>query len=458
MTVTSYYPRCHAHLNVVLDGRGASDTRPLLVDTTPRAATVNRSGYAEADTWSLEFDARQLPFDPDLIRSMAVAIYMFNASSADDRREWAVPAYEMILGLCDEPELEISKDGQRVSMSGRDYTALLLDQEWDPRHRVPSGRPLDVTVQQMADLAAPPEARLRFDVEFVSNEMSSAPVVGASRRGTKKKGLWVEPGKSYWDVIYELAINEGFIAFVRGEKIIITDPRTQTEQSLAEAPRVAHGRDLSSLSVKRRLGKERVPQIEVVTRDHRTGKALRVRYPETHEAPRSPVASSASKTARGALLFKKTGIKDEIQRIVVRKGVRDLDTLKRIAKTRYENMARAEATYRFETRALEDQNGFDLLRLDAGTPVYVRFDPFNGEQMRALGPAQRAEHIRGQGYSDELAQFLSDHYERLDQFRQPHYIRSVEYNWSNTDGISIAAEAVNYSYSPRELAETAASA
>ena len=441
--MTVYYPRCHAHLNVVFDGRGIPDTEPLLVDTVPKAATVYRNGYHEADTFSLEFDARQLPFDPELIRSMAVAIYMFGAEGPDDRREWAVPDYEMILGLADEPNLALSRDGQRFRIEGRDYTALLADTEWDPKNRIPAGRPLDQVVQDIADAAAPPGARMRFKVKFESREVLRPPTVGASRRATKKKGLWVEPGTGYWDVIYRLCLREGFIAFVRGEDIIITDPRTQTAISLESAPRVAYGKDLDTLDVTRRLAKERVPQIECVSRDHRTGQTIRVRYPTRHDSPKTGIGT----------------IKDETQRIVVRGGIRDLATLKRIAKCRYDNMARAESAYRFSTLHLRSLNDVDLLRLDAGTPVYIQWDPFNKEQMRSLNEAQRLEHLLVMGYSPRLSAYLAGHYDRLDQFKQPHYLRGAEFSWSDGEGggITISGDAVNYAYAPRELRETALS-
>lgn len=430
-----FRPRCFAHLNVVLDGHGGPDTPPLLVDTVPKSASVTFNSYAEADTWNLTYDARLLPIDPDLIRGCAVAIYMFGADSEDDQREWAVPEHEMILGLCDEAELTLGSDGQVLHMEGRDYTGLLLDQEWDPRKRIPSGRPLDVTVQQIADLAAPPGTRMRFKVEFVSNEVASPPIVGAARRSTKKKGLWVKPGKTYWDVIYELAIAEGFIAFVVGETIVISDPRTQTQQSLALAPRMAYGRNLRSLSVRRRLGKERVPQIELVVHDNRTGRAIKVRYPERHDSPDVGLGTK----------------KDEVQRIVIKSGVRDPDALKRIAKTRYENMARAEANYKFETLHLESLNEVDLFQLDTGTPLYIQFDPFNAEQMRALSAAQRVEHLVALGYSDRLSAFIADYFDRLEQFRQPYYLRTVTYDFSSDSGLVISGEAVNFASEVREL-------
>jgi hypothetical protein len=432
-----YYPRCQALLSVVLDGRGAPDTEPLLVEATPISATVCRNGYHEADTWSLEFDARALPFDPDLIRSAAAFVYMFAADGLDDRREWAVPDYEMIRGLVDEGEISLSEDGQVVSMDGRDYTGLLLDAEWDPRKRIPFGGPLDQTIQALADAAAPPGNRARFEVEWGS--LDAPPVTGASRRSTKKKGLWVKPGKSYWDVIYELAISHGYVAYVVGESILVRDPNTQTRGALELAPKLVYGRNLDSMSASRRLTKEKVPQVRMSAWDPVTRQRIEVNYPERGEVVTNGLGQK----------------KDEIVNIPAPAGVKDRETLRRVAKVRHADMARAEAVYRAETIHLESLDGQDLLRLQAGSPVSIHFDPFNSEQMRALSPAQRAEHVIALGYSPRLAAFLADRFDRLEQFKQPYYLRSAEYRWSIDDGLTIAIEAANYAYEPRELARAA---
>jgi hypothetical protein len=438
--IVLWYPRVEAQLEVVFDGRGTPDSNTLLVDARPKSANVSRNGYAEADTWSMEFDARSLPFDPDLIRGCAAAIFMFSADSLDDRREFAVPANRMILGLCDEASLELGKDGQVIRLEGRDATALLLDQEWDPRLRIPAGRPLDVTVQQIADKAVPPGGRFHFKVIYESDDRPSPPLVGSTRRSTKKQGLWVKPGKTYWDVAYQVALDHGFIAFVRDDTIFVTDPRTQTRKSLEVAPKLAYGRNLLELKVSRKFGKERIPQITIRTTDPKTRQRVEVVYPARHENPKTGLGTT----------------KDETAVYPAPAGVFDETDLRHYAKTLYDTMARAEATYHFETKHLTGlDNGFDLFKLDAGTPVYLGFDPFNAEQMRVLSAAQRAEHIRSLGYSDRLAEFIADHYDRLTQFEEAFYIQEASFGWSNTDGLTISGTAANYSCEVRELAEAA---
>jgi hypothetical protein len=433
-----WFPRCQALLSVVLDGRGGADTEPLMVETTPISARVCRNGYHDADTWSLDFDARAMPFDPDLIRSAAAFVYMYAAESMDDPREWAVPDYEMVRGLADDASISLSDDGQVLSMEGRDYTGLLLDAEWDPRDRIPAGRPLDETIQALADAAAPPGTRARFEVEWRSADVP--PIVGRAHRSTKKKGLWVKPGKSVWDVIYEMAISHGSIAYVDGETIVLDDPNVQTELTLARAPQLVYGRNLDSLEVSRHLTKERVPQIKMVAYDPRSGERVEVLYPERGEKVTNGLGAK----------------KDEILVIPAPKGIGDRDTLRRIARARHANMGRAEASYRAETGNFESLDGQDLFRLKAGSPISITFDPFNVEQMRALTLEQRVHHLVELGYSQRLAGFVAERYDRLDQFRQPYYTTQAEYTWSVDDGMSISIEAKNYAYEARERAKEAA--
>lgn len=454
-----YWVRCHAMMSVVLDGRGGDDSKPLMIQGTPRTASVCRNGYHDADTWSLEFDARALPFDPEIIRSCAVAIYMFTASGLGDRREWAIPDYEMVRGLADDDGIELSDNGQSVTISGRDYTGLLLDKEWDPTKQIPYGIPLDQQVQAIADAAAPPGAALKFRVvwdveESLFEKLSLAggkPKVGAQHRSTKRKGLWVRPGKTYWDVIYEMTLSCGLNAFVRGEEIIIRAPNTQTTASVAKAPKLVYGRNLMSLNAKRKLTREKVPTIQVVGFDPAVGQVSAI-YPENaNEAAAVGVQlkTKVAKVDKNALGI----VSSEILLVNAPQGVVDKATLKQIAKARFVSMARAETSYRAETKHLEALDGEDLLRLNAGDPVSIMFDPFNKEQMNSLSVEQRVDHLLDLGYSAQISRYIATYYDRLDQYRAPHYIHSAEYEWAAGEdgaGITIGIESVNYAYEPRE--------
>lgn len=443
-------PMCRAQLQIIFDGRGAPNSKALLVEVQPKSATVSRNGYHEADTWSLEFDARLVPFDVDGIAAIAVRIYMWDGLLAGPESEWAVEANEMIRGLADEPEFEFV-GSQTISLSGRDYTAA-LDHEWDPRDKIKAGGELTEVVQSIADEAIPEGSVARFLVEWMSDE--PVPHCFGNTRSTKKKGAWVKPGKTTWEVIYDLVLGHGFICYVEDSRIIIADPAFQTKENLALTTQLVHGRDLSSLKISRKLAKERVPQMKIVYWDAKGRQKFSVTYPEKGRPPTIGVG------------FKK----DESEVIPAPSYCHDRDSALRFAKMRYELIARGESTYTFSTRAMRvpiqpeiseifrDQADLDvsnersLLNIHAGDAISIVFDPFNREHMRTQSPAQRYEHMREMGYSDSVSQFVSQNMERIDQFRQPYYVRTISFDWSSSDGLKIEGEGVNYATERREVA------
>lgn len=445
-----FYPRAGCELTVVFDGRGAPNKTFTIDHVRPRSCKVSRNGYHEADTFHLVFDARVLPLDPEAIASIGVKIYMWN-SGGDENKEWQLEQNEMIRGLVDEDTIEISKD-QELTCSGRDYTAV-LDAEWDTKVSVPSGVPLDEAVQFCADKAAPPGNPNRF---VVSWDASTDPVTSAgAARSTKKKGMWIKPGKTTWDVIYDLCIQHGFIVFIRKSTIHISDPRTQTQQSLALAPKLTHGRDLMELKVHRKLARERVPQIKLVYWDAKQKQRFDVLYPTQGQKITTGIGTK----------------KNEIETLPAPVYCHDRESAERFAKMRWELLARGETSYTFKTRHMtvptptkintipetgedfvSDDQEFNLLTLEAGDAIGVRFDPFNGEQMRALDFARRVAFLEALGYKRSLAAFVATNYERLNQFRQSYYVHRADFDWDNSSGLEIEVEAVNFAYERREIA------
>ena len=443
-----FYPRVGAQLTVAFDGRGAPNKILTIDHVLPREMNVSRNGYHEADTWRAEFDMRELPFDPEGIASIAARLYTWNDNGTAGQ-EWAVDANERLRGLADEDSIEIDKSRQRLAMSGRDYTAI-LDPDWDPRKHVPAGVPLDQAVQEIADTAAPATSSARFKIEWKASV--PPPLSGGTARSTKKKGLWVKQGKTTWDVIYDLCIQHGFIVFVQDSRIIISDPRSLTKAGLAAVPAIAYGRELISLKVSRRLAKERVPRIKIVYWDAKERQHFTAIYPEKHQVVTIGLGLK----------------KNEDLVIPAPTYCHDRDSALRYAQMRWELMARAESSYVFKTRHLTvptsgrtqgsapavpgaEVGDFDLLGLQAGDPVAIHFDPFNQEQMRALDIGERESFLESLGYHPKIAAFVAANIERIEQFKQPYYVRKATYDYSHDNGLEIEVEAVNFAYERREI-------
>jgi hypothetical protein len=253
------------------------------------------------------------------------------------------------------------------------------------------------------------------------------PSSGNGKVHTNKKGVPQKGGSNYWDVIYRLCIHHGFIVFVRGTDVVISTPATLTEATEGRIRKVAYGRDLKTLDVERKLGKETVPQIEVTSYDPVAKAAISARWP-----PEQP----AKKTALGTR-------KDEVRLVVVH-GINSPAVLEDLAYMYYHNLARSEGVIRFATRDLKDLDGNDLLFLRPGDPVQLGFDSINDEEYHALDELGRYDKLLSLGYADSVAWLIATEYDKINQFRQPFYTKDVEFSWDVNDGININVTALNF--------------
>jgi len=151
------YPECRINISAVFDGFGGPDDPKVIPDVIPFSVNVHLNSYKEADTWEVVFDAKKFPFSPELIRSAAVEVYLFNKVSQVTPLHWYDTTNLVVTGLVDQATFTEDKDGGKVAFSGRDYTALMIDRQWDPTKsgkggRIPDGN-LEEVVQQLVDEA-----------------------------------------------------------------------------------------------------------------------------------------------------------------------------------------------------------------------------------------------------------------------------------------------------------------
>jgi hypothetical protein len=449
---------------------------PIVFDVRPKSCAVHLNGYREADTFEIEFDAYTFPFSPELVRSMGVEVHLFQTDSllggvlnaksevyADDGGTGGGDVDQetlVVAGLVDEASYHAGSDGRVFRVSGRDYTCLLLDRQWDTSQRVKykNGTRLDEVVQSLVDEC---DAASVLKVEVVgtaeipnldqpnAKEAASiaagkykiqgkktkkhqagevlTPNVSEGKTHTNKKGAPVTQGSNYWDVIYRLCVRHGFIVFVRGTKVVISKPQVLTETTAGRVRVVAYGQDLASLDIERKMGKETTPQIEVRCWDPKSGKTLSAKFPEK---PTDKI----------------TGIGTKKNETVVMNvdGVSDVGLLRKFAETAYHNLARSESTMKFATKDLKDLNGSNLLFLRPGDPVSVGFDAVSGEDFRQLGLNERLDKLLALGYDLRVAELVAGSYDTINQFRQPFYTKDVQFQWDAQQGLELSVTGVNF--------------
>lgn len=489
---TTYYPRCFAVLKAVFDGFGAGESDPLIIDVRPKSASVHMNGYRQADTFDCTFDAKNFPFRPELIRNAAIEIYMYQVDSlaVGDEQFNRSENDIMIEGLIDDAELTLTDTGPVYHVSGRDYTALMLDKAWQPSNstapsgqngKVPTGGSLVDTVQQLVDECThttrskeekhkkpnPKDPNRDIKHEFglkvvyygpeydistqtvdktttqktVTTKTKPPPKTGTGHSRTAKKGLPVRSGKNYWDVIYSTCLQHGFICYVKGQEVIITTPQVANIIAADDSARLVYGRNLKELHVNRHMGREQVPQIVITSHDY-SGKTIEVKYPENPSATVSGAAKpkgQAAKTITGVATEKET-----IRRIAFDR-VKDKTALREIAKLYFESLGRSEAKIQAMTKSLKDTENRDLLRIRPGCPLRLEFDPtlqdlaqFNNS------PEQLYGRLKQLGYTDSVAQAAADGFLKIAMLQGPYYTRDVSFEFDNDSGIQVTFEAINY--------------
>lgn len=472
-----FYPQARAILQVIFDGFGedARDTDPEIIPVLPKAVRITRNSYRQADSWELSFDGNDLPIDPRLVRAGAVEIFLFETEGILDearvlsrgqafedlasrrprapedtvarelRLAGAIERFTfgqppLIAGLFDSHDLVLDDTGKEVTISGQDYTALLIERQWPPlpngrARRIPTGRRLDIILQELLS-DADDEGRLVLTVEDV--ETTDIPIVGRQESRNHKRGIPVREETSFWDVMYGLAVRYGFVLFVRGLEVVLTRPKNLNEESGARIKRLAWGHNLVHLTLSRELGKEVAPTVVVRAYDPQTRRTLEVDHPpNTFQR----VKRRRRKTSRSRPSIKKT----EEFIIVPIYGMFDREVLKKIAETQYELLSRPERKVRFITRDLRDFEGNPLF-LAAGDAVTVGFAEFNFELLSddRVPEETKFNHLVARGFGQAVAQVIARSYTNLKFLERPLRVREASIDYTNDDGITIEAELIDF--------------
>lgn len=510
-----FYPVARALVGLVFQGPEegiGSPENPLAFPVIPKSAKVVINSYRQADSWELTFDARDLPFDPQKLRMGTVEISMFltngieeekrllsrqfaesedagagkargyvevqrarkevAAMEASDRRERSADARRtyfednepLITGLFDEAGISCSGAGRWVTLSGQDYTAMLIGRQWHP---LAGGRARRIPADgQRADDFA--EALLRevdpngiLSVKVMGMEDDELPKIGDKKGiGLKgKRGIPIEKETSYWDVIYKTLTRHGLLCYFRNNDLIITRPRNAQELQ-KDVRYLAWGANLESIDLERHFGRAQVPviilqcmdkhgnlekpvvepashqsQAELVMKGKPAGKTS---FVEKSKAPLSPTAKKPKKAK--APMIKETD-QYEIETV---HGVHDRAVLQQYAKLLRYLRGRGERTVNFSTHHLMDMLGRPLLGLDVGDPIMIDWRDFDHAELSRQTPARRYQDLVERGYQPEVAQAIADSYDALIGTQRPMRVNEMTYSWDCDDGIEISGRALDF--------------
>jgi len=499
-----YYPRCRAVLHLIFDGFAdvAEDSEEIIVPTIPVRATVHLNPYKQADSYELTFDADDLgDLDPELIRSGAADIYLFQARTLHDEdfvvsrqyptaqdttgflprdpnatiayeqdltsaiERWTLGNRPIVAGLFDEPHLELGSGGRWVTVTGQDYTAYLCGRQWPPNgsvaRRIPVGKRLDVTIAEMLH-EADPRGRLRLVIRGI--DPSDLPTVGAADVNGHARGIPVDTGTSYWDVMYKTVTRHGLIIFVDGLDVVIARPANLHSAHDTQIRKLAWGKNIDSLDLSRRIGRETSPTIVVQGYDPTTKKIISRQFPSGDrritkgDAKKAAAdvtkATSVTKIKAPPKTVKKPGQKsvtvhdqDEYQ-IIPLYGITDPKILELTAETLHNLLGRAERRCIVRTNDLRDLDESDLLGLRSGAAIAIDFQDYNRALLENPDVSDDAKvgHLLARGYGATIARTVVKHYAKLQSLRQPLKVREATFTYGvgRGEGVSIELELINF--------------
>lgn len=402
-----------------------ADNLSFVMDRVPKTASVEIPGYRQAGKFSLEFDWRELPIDPRLVRSCGVEIY-FGAVSATDfatgmsrlesdgsRRsvmrtsaDDGTPRDDLmtLAGIVDTWSTSHTADSSMVKMEGRDLRGVFLDSPLDPDvvGKIDLSRTLDLVIMDI--LKGHPAAAYMHVVYSPDDWPGGAPPPVLDRDGlTRVRRKATGDGASSspqddkltaWDLITRYCFLVGAVPFFRGRTLVLrpsvslfdrSKPKFTAADKVFDPPsrvdddgtpftsrRMVMGGNIKELTFERKLAGVKVPIIEVVSLDTSSkqrgaGKLLTAEYPPTDQtaAQTTDVYPSGQATQTNKLVIPVPGIRDQAR-------------LQLIAKALYEEIGRGELGGSCKTSQLASFKGTnddpDLLRLRPGDVVEFQVD------------------------------------------------------------------------------------
>lgn len=322
-----YYPRAAMQLRVLPEDYGlssdASKEETTVFNVQCRDVVVNRNDYKTADTFTAEVDYKSFPFDPRTIRACGVVIYMQDmGKNYNDDGSLAIiqPGAEtaidptisnaVFIGFVDEDEIIFDDLGRKVMFTGRDCTALLIDQKYTSVKAVPHSpdplatkgakitskvvgpffpnQPLNIAIQNLlSTFPATQSIRVYASPGVVMPIMSTYdPAFGNKLAG----GMNTGGGKreSYWDIIQDLAGRAGLICYMGisstadgqiAPTIFLVTPKDQgldinlltgqTNTETLDDIKIIYGQNVKNLKFKRKIGRMKNFNIQVISRNQK---------------------------------------------------------------------------------------------------------------------------------------------------------------------------------------------
>jgi len=468
--VTYYHPQAVASLRILLEDNGASD--PTLkqeynLNITPKSLRVTINDYTKADTFSMELDYKNFPFDPRTIRAVGVSIFIEDQKTLWDtnRQEFKIiepksdtpteASNAIFLGFADDDSIRFDEDDRTVTLEGRDFTALLIDEPYDDRGpislttnlenviaglltRLPSTREIKVIVDPKID-DLPTLAQFYPDFNPLA--------------GTRSK----RKNETYWDIIQDLARRAGLIIYMELDKLKITKPNALYDPD--ELKQFVWGKNLRTLSFKRKLGRMKNFNVGVRSLNIEKKEVLEAIIPADASLSWSLTNGVPRKTVTITKLLP-NGDKEEKNAPVIMFRIPDIankEALVAIGESLFEELGRQQIEGTLETNdmcTIEGDVGgsalipnkrgveFDITKIRNATPIEISIDQDDISAISKLkSQAERRKYLLARCYEPLTAEVFS---KTMGKFGTKFYTRAVDFKFDGTNGFSMSLDFINF--------------
>lgn len=431
-----YYPGCRVALRVNFE---ENPDIYHLIEAIPEYAKVELNSYQQADEFEIKLDYSIFPVDPRMVKTCGIGIWMNNANNLGQLIS-NDPNTCLITGFVDEFSLDFSSE-QTLVMKGRDFTGILLDNKW-----FHGNLPLD---KQLDDL-------IKW---ILSHDNAYGAIKVSNRTGTDLPTLsrmklrdyeqhTPNDQDSYWDIIYDICLQAGYICYIRLDELIIQRPKNI--YSTQKIVNFIYGINLEQLKFKKIFGKMSGLNIEVRCYDTTSRKTLIARYPDPPIEKDQMLVPSKNlrlnnKSVRTTTKKPKTKTDEsanyEITTFTV-SNIRNLKTLKQIAENIWEQLYRKQIEGELLTMDLQ---AFDekssLLTIRNGDAVAITLHPEFKRVINNMPFHQRVEFLEEHSFESNVAKEIASNIEKLDKI---FYANKVRYEFDHSQGISIGLDFCNY--------------
>lgn len=409
-----YYPSARANIAFVPTDTGVSNLESEILRLTaikPSRVEVRHNNAHEADEFTVEMPVAHFNVDPRVIRTLSAELFIGDTGAVNAQLDTSSDVHVSLLGKMDDMEKKYDSNGaSMVTIKGRDYAAFLLDPKWNGFVELEGG-----VGDVVATVLEAFESTKRMRVRVLGDEP-----VFPSGRSKMQRRFSAKSGATIWEGIRDICSRVGLIPEVYGDEVVLRPPRNTLPST--SLPVMVSGRNLQSLSIKKKYGAEYAPNVRVTAQDPDTWDIVEGKWPDTPSEIKRVFARQGKSPEQTTSI--------EYKSFSVQHPDPTPAKLKQIAKQTHERFVQQQLEVSFKTREMRtwslpaDSVGqrtldatdaaFDLTRLRNGAAIRIVIDAASRDILeRATSKDEKRRQLQREGFDRRVASVLAQRWRAI---------------------------------------------